>query len=397
MVRWQYATGTGMLVLLMGCPIIGTSYAADLSQEASAGALRETGGATWIPELKYGDESAHIMFYGQINKGVLVYDDGRSTQGYLLVDNDSSSTRFGIKTLDHRAAFGTIGSNIEFEWEPYSTGYVNQRTKGDVDWDTSQVRKAEVYLDNAVYGRVWLGQGSMVSDGTAEVDLSGTDLVGYSSVADIAAAQVYRFDNGAGLSGIQVGDTFKNIDGLGRKLRIRYETPDYNGFTLGTSIGTQIVPEATDVTVWDVAIKYENDHGDYRVSGAAAYSRPGAGLDDVFDGSVSVLHTQSGLSVTVAGAYEFRSDRDARYIYGKIGRQADPFEFGPTALSIDAYYGESINTNGSESLSFGVQAVQSVDCWRTDFYAGVRSYDYDDSAADYKRSVAVMTGARLKF
>jgi hypothetical protein len=83
--------------MLMVCSFIHVSNAADLSQNLTESNVRETDRATWLPELRLGDESAYILFYGQINKGVLFYDDGRSSQTYGLVDNDSSSTRFGVR------------------------------------------------------------------------------------------------------------------------------------------------------------------------------------------------------------------------------------------------------------------------------------------------------------
>jgi hypothetical protein len=282
------------------------------------------------------------------------------------------------------------------EWVPYSTRYVNQLTRDVVDWDTSLLRKAEVTIESAGYGQLWLGQGSMASDGTAEADLSGTSLVGYSSAADIAGAQFYRFAGGM-LSDIKVGGTFKNLDGLGRRLRARYDSPDFNGLVLGASVGQQVVPTTTGVTVWDVAAKYNKTHGDFKVSGAAAFSWPEESRDIVIDGSVSALHVPTGLSATFASAVELRSDRDLYYFYGKLGHQADYFEFGTTAFSVDTYYGENISTNDSESVSFGIQAVQNVDYWQADFYLGLRSYDYKDSAGAYKKGLAAITGARLKY
>ena len=379
----------------MGLFVNGT-VAADVAQPLPEDSYSSSDKDTWIPELKFGDKHGYVLLYGQINKGLLVYDDGRSSLGYFPVDNDSSSTRAGIKFFSQFDESWSFGGNVEGEWEPYSTGYVNQLTRGEVDWDAALLRKAEVYLNNEAFGRLWLGQGSMASDGTAEADLSGTSLTGYSSVADIAGSQFYRLKDGM-LSGIQVAGAFKNLDGVGRKLRARYDTPDVHGLVLGISVGQQVVPERTDVTVWDIAAKYNNTHGDYQISSGLAYSRPGGSSDGIIDGSVSTLHVPSGLSLTFASAIEFRSDRDLRYFYGKLGYQTSYFEAGRTALSIDAYHGDHINTAGSKSDSIGVQAVQSFDYWKTDLYFGVRSYRYDDNAGDYKNGLAAITGVRLKF
>ena len=238
----SHSYACGLSALALTCSIINWANAADPAPTLSAGAAQSTLRDTWIPKLQIGDESGYIRLYGQINKGLLVYDDGRSTLGYFPVDNDSSSTRFGIRAFNRLNEDWSIGGNVEVEWVPYSTRYVNQLTRDDVDWDTSLLRKAEVSIESARYGQLWLGQGSMASDGTAEVDLSGTTLVGYSPVAKIAGAQLYRFAGGA-LSGIRVGGTFRNFDGLGRRLRVRYDTPDLNGLVLGASVGQLVVPK----------------------------------------------------------------------------------------------------------------------------------------------------------
>ena len=74
--------------------------------------------------------------------------------------------------------------NFEFEWDPYSTGYVNQLTRGEVNWSSVSYRKAEIYFWHDNFGKLWIGHGSMATDGTSEVDLSGTSLAGYASVAE---------------------------------------------------------------------------------------------------------------------------------------------------------------------------------------------------------------------
>ena len=88
---------------------------------------------------------------------------------------------------------------------------------------------------------------------------------------------------------------------------------------------------------------------------------------------------------------------DGRYLYGKLGYRHAFFDVGATAFAVDTYVGDSIDTPGAESLSFGAFVVQDFDDYQTQLYLGVRSYAYDDDAADYRRLVAAMTGVRVKF
>jgi hypothetical protein len=88
---------------------------------------------------------------------------------------------------------------------------------------------------------------------------------------------------------------------------------------------------------------------------------------------------------------------NSRYIYGKLGYQADFFEVGKTAMSIDAYYGKDIDGADTDSTSFGVQLVQNLDYYQTELYAGARSYDFNDPADEVDKSYAFLAGARMKF
>jgi hypothetical protein len=351
---------------------------------------------TAIPKLRSGTDESYIEVYGQINKGLLIFDDGGSTLGYFPVDNDNSSTRGGIRTYAAINEVWSIGGNAEAEWNPYSTANVDQLNRDDFDWNTWQLRKLEFYTESRNLGKLSLGQGSMASDGTAESDLSGTSVVGYSKIQDMAGGQFFRLTDGT-LSSVHVKNAFTNFDGLQRKLRARYDTPKFAGFSLGTSVGTQVIPnESPYVTVWDVAARYENTIGDYKLGGAVAFSRPGDD-ENLYDGSVSVLHEPSGLSLTLAAAYSDQEPADARYGYVKLGYQADFFEVGKTAMSIDYYVGGDIAGPATDSTSFGAQLVQNLDYYQTELYLGARSYDYEDPDDDFDHSLAFLAGARVKF
>ncbi|ANK77067.1 MULTISPECIES: porin [Ensifer] len=349
----------------------------------------------WIPKLRLGDDNAYFEFYGQINKGLLSYDDGGQTDNYFPADNGNSSSRAGFRIYSLMENDWSFGANLEWEWNPYSTTNVNQLNEDHFDWGTDLLRKAEIYLNSKDYGKFWFGQGSMASDTTAEVDLSGTDVVGYSLVSDMAGGPFFRNSDGT-LSTVRVKDAFTNYDGLSRKLRVRYDTPAFGGFSFATSVGTQVVPEETDVTVWDAAVRYNETYDAFKVAAALAVSRPGDG-NSIYDASVSVLHLDTGLSLTLAAGYSDKETVDGRYGYVKIGYQADIFDVGKTAFSVDAYFGKDIAGRGSKSDSFGAQIVQNLDYLQTELYLGARTYSLDQETADLQDSFAVLGGARIKF
>lgn len=366
------------------------------AEEEAEVAEEEAEPETFIPDLKWGDDENWVEFYGQINKGSLFYDDGVESLIFAPVDNANSSSRFGVRALATINDDLTIGGNFEYEWNPYSTNNVNQLNIGEFDWETSLLRKAEGYFTSEKMGKLWIGQGSMASDGTAEIDFSGTTVIGYSHVGDMAGGLLFRLDD-ATLSDVAVKDAFTNFDGLGRKLRVRYDTPTWEGFWLSSSVGTQIVPTPTDVTVWDIAARYEDEMDDFTIGAAVAFSIPGED-QSLIDGSFSVLHTPSGISLTMAGAIEDNpSNTDGRYIYGKLGYQTEYFDWGETAVSVDVYLGEDVAADGSDSHSIGAQFVQNIDYLQTELFLGARLYDYDEEVASFDEGFAVLSGARLRF
>jgi hypothetical protein len=345
--------------------------------------------------LRLGNDDAYVQVYGQINKGVLLYNDGVATEDYWIVDNDNSSTRAGITGHYAPDAIWSFDANVEAQWNPYSTSYVNQTNKGDVNFPSTLLRKAEIQITNANFGKVWLGQGSMASDNTSEIDLSGTAVVGYASVADMAGGQLFRYGSGT-LSPVSVGTVFSDLDGLGRKLRARYDTPRYRGFGIGASVGTEVVTSSGNPTVGDVALTYAGDHGDFKIGAGAAVSWPGSSATRI-NGSLSLLHNPTGISLTVAGAYEDRTGRTPNFQYLKIGYQTRFWDFGVTAFSVDGYLGGDINAAGTNSRSIGFQLVQNIDSVNAELYAGIRTYKYGAAGLNYDDGLGFLAGMRKKF
>lgn len=335
-----------------------------------------------------GNQNVSLALSGQVNRGLLITNDGDDTD-FFNVDNDASSTRFRlVGTYKGNKGF-SMGSRLEVQLESNSTADVNQNNKRDDDGDFFSLRKAEFWVDTP-YGRLWVGQGSTASDLTSEVDLSGTFLVAYSGVADSAGGILFFDDAINALSGVAVGDVFANFDGLGRDDRIGYDSPTIAGFKLSGSWVTD--------DHWDLAARYAGDFGDMKFAAAIAYAKREPAFDSQVAGSASALHS-SGFNVTFAGGFRDLDpdDRDPYYIYFKLGYLRNLFSFGQSSFAIDYYYGEEIAAVEDESQSIGFAFVQNIDAFATEFYIGLRNYDLDRQGADLDNIFAVLTGARIKF
>jgi len=343
-----------------------------------------------------GKDKVRLTVSGQVNRAVLYFDDD-VTDDVRHVDNDNSSTRVrwdGRAFLTDNIA---AGAKIEVQFESNSTAAINQRDTGAVGPNNFTERKLEFFLQHESLGTVFVGQGDTASNGTSEVDLSGTTVVAYSGIADMAGGLSFRNSTTGGF-GERIGRAWNNMDGLSRDDRIRYDTPKWNGFQLATS--------HVDQGEWDVAAKYSGKFHDTRVAGAIAYANANStsGFDQLA-GSASVLFP-AGLSLTVAAGEQdhkpgSRSGDDADFWYVKGGYEWKALQWGPTAVSIDYGETDSARTLDNEITTYGFALVQDFKDAATELYFAVRNHELDTGvpgqAGDFDDIFTAMAGARLKF
>jgi predicted porin len=343
-------------------------------------------------DVKSDNDTVSVSLYGQVNRAIMVVDDGEDSE-FFHVDNDNSSSRIGLKAKAKPSEDLTVGAKFEVEFQSNPSNEVNFED-GSISAEFKE-RHIDFYVDSN-FGKLSLGQGDMASNGSAEVDLSKTNVIGYSSIEDVAGGIVF-FDNvSMSYSGVAVADVFDNMDGLSRKDRVRYDTPKFAGFTLSASAGEDDAA--------DIAATYEQKFGETTVAAAIAYGEPGTGKDyTILDGSASVLF-DFGLNLTVAMGQKDLDDAgrledDPSYIYGKIGYLAKLTDIGYTAFSVDYGSWEDIDSHNSdeEADSYGIQIVQQVKNWGTELYAQYRIYELDQARQDYEDIGALIAGARIKF
>ena len=339
------------------------------------------------------DSGGSVRFYGQFSPTWLSYDDGEETTS-TLADNANSNSRLGFVITQ---PYGDNTLKLTFET---ALGFVqtSEVMNGDVpdwiDWQRTDLRKFEAAWKGQ-YGTITFGQGSMATDGAATLDASGTGIAGTVTVDDVAGGFAFRNGDGV-LSDVTVGDAFNDLDG-GRRFRLRYDTPDYSGFSLAFAYGQNILAEDDDTDYYDAALRWSGETGDFDLSAAAGYAwaDPDDGdTQEQFSASATLLHRPTGLNLALSGG----TDPDGgSYGYIKAGWIGDIFTVGSTALSIDYYDGQDFVTDGSSSQAFGVSAVQTFKDLDLEVYAGWRSYEYADDAATYQDAESVLLGARWRF
>lgn len=358
--------------------------------------------------------------YGQINKGVLSYDDGQATNSYGLIDNNNSNTRAGLRWSQPLDTW-TLGTRIEIQYAPFSTANANQLNPDINDWqfDNDNIRWIDFSAKSGAIGTFSLGQGSMSTDGIAEIDLSGTDVIAYASVGDSATAQLLTYDQPdlAGFYGPKIGSVFNDYDGS-RYVRVRYDTKSFNGFSFAAAYGRNLLSsdsDIRDINQYDAAIRYENKFDAFQIKGGIGYA---ANDDDLttWAGSVSALHNATGINGTLAMGTRDNDGQSGEYYYGKLGMLRDFVSWGATAMSVDYYHGEDIytasdvsvvndqgdvllagNIDGSTSDSYGFALVQKVAAANTELWLTYRKYEFSDDLTSYGDGQAIFGGARFKF
>ena len=162
----------------------------DLMRPCLGATALRLAGRSGRPQPSRTSPATTATFYGQVNLTFQGVDDGEETY-QNFVDNANSVSRLGF-WIDGTLWDNTARFNFETALGIESTSETNQTDDPDwIDWQRTDIRKLEVVYSGD-FGAVWAGQGSMATDGAAEIDNSGTSVVGYSSLADTAGGFFFR-------------------------------------------------------------------------------------------------------------------------------------------------------------------------------------------------------------
>ncbi len=244
--------------------------------------------------------------------------------------------------------------------------------------DNQDNRYQDLYFSGG-FGKISFGKGDGAANGSTEVDMSGTALSSSSNVQDNWGA--YEVAPGVAWSSL-----FKMADGLSRQNRVRYDTPNFNGFSVALGINQGNASE--------FALRYKGDFGGTKF-GAAIFSAtgpdsaPSVDGDDITGGSASLL-LDNGLNFTVATSeidFEDGSGTQDATTF-KVG-----YKMGIHAFSIDVGDGE--NAAGAEGdttgFTYSVTPHKGVE-----LFATIRELDSTGVAGSQSVDITAI-GSRIKF
>lgn len=412
--------------LFMGGIALTPAQAADLGGDCCAD-LEERVAELEATTVRKGNRKVSVKLTGQVIRQMLFWDDGQEDDVYFT-DGGFTHSRFSLEGTATISPGRKAGFILQHDYivsnDPSQvtncTSAVGTQCMADANENSvNGERFADLWVSDDKLGKVSLGQGNMASNGTAEVDLSGTGFLGGSDMeANVSNMKLRTTAAGYGRS---LGTVINNLDGLSRKDRIRYDTPSLGGFILSTSV-------AADDQV-DFAIRFAKEWNSVRCAAAfgAAHDTAEKNVVDangnradndlwIYSTSGSCLHTPSGLNLTVAygetdeGGFTKTSagatlinpgDREYFYIKGGISRRWN--SHGKTSISVAYGNYENMdnirNTNTSDEIdAIEVAIVQAIDSAAMELFAAYYNYDFDDNTAtNYEEFDAVIAGARIKF
>ena len=350
-----------------------------------------------VPFVFRNASGGEVTFYGQFNPTWQSFDDGDETTGGI-VDNGNWNTRLGFRIVQPMDS-ATLRLRFETGLGLRNSGLVSQTEEPDwIDWQRTSLRWFEAAVDSD-YGTFSLGQGSTAADGAAGLDSSFTFIVSPTDATDGFGSWQFR-DADGNLTGVTVGAVNSSFN-VARLFRARYDTPDVSGFVLSTSYGINVLNENDDADYADVAARWSGDWGDVSVQTALGYGwtfNEGADDQERVLGSMTAYHNPTGLNLTVAAGSRIDGPQ---YGYVKGGWRADFIPQGKTSMFVDYYRGTDFLSDGSETETWGLGAVQSFDDLSLDVYAALLRFAYSDDyglelpgrrAACSWRAMVLLTG-----
>lgn len=131
---------------------VGTVIAAVLAVNGSLAPLSAV-----ASEVKSGSDTVSVSLYGQVNRAIMVVDDGEESE-FFHVDNDNSSSRIGLKVKAKPSEDLTVGAKFEVEFQSNPSNEVSF-DDGTISAEFKE-RHIDFYVDSK-FGKLSLGQGDM--------------------------------------------------------------------------------------------------------------------------------------------------------------------------------------------------------------------------------------------
>jgi hypothetical protein len=391
--RSKVGTLVAVLLIIVALAFVGKAYAADKALGGDCCAdLEERIAELESTVARKGNRKMTLTVYGQINKTLLHWraEGGSDT---VVTENSAAESGIGFRGEARISPDTKAGYVLEIGVGGYDDSLFNGIGYGPLfggDTNGIYTRRSYLYIENAKVGKLSVGLASQASDDITAITTANTD-------AAVRMLSLRPF------VGPTLGEALDIFDGARTDL-VRYDSPVFEGFMLSASWSNADL--TSDGSVWDVALRYAKDWGQFRVAAGAAYRHglvvPQIGATEdviVYAGSASIMHMPTGLFITgAAGRFEgdgvltflpqidgwqFQAGVEEKWM--PVGKTTVFGEFGE--LKIDGYSGTP--------RVIGLGVVQNFESAALDVYVDWRRYTFDTGSDD--ELDAFMGGARVRF
>ena len=334
-------------------------------------------------------KKSNLYIGGMINPLLTGTYDGYQYD-YFVSNNDIGDSRLNMIGSYGVSRDLKISGVLELGFRYNNSATVSQLEQINWDWE---LRLAELIVNSSTYGKLSFGKGQTASEDRMEEDISGTSIVSNSATYKIGGGLIFR--NSKVISdknNLTVSNAFYNLDGFSRQMRVRYDTPEFYGFTLaGSLISDQR---------YDVSLSYNNSWDATKLKASLIFTSPQT-LDThkgyTFGGSFSVL-SKWGVSLTGAAGGMFSESTASQkpwYAYGKLGYLKEFCDLGDTAISVDFGHYNNFDMNNLSGYSATLVLLQNVKNVNLSFFGAYRIFDILSS--NYKPVQILILGASYNF
>jgi hypothetical protein len=374
----------------------GPAQAADLGGDCCAD-LEERVAELEATTVRKGNKKVSVTLSGWVVKTMNVWDDGKDSH-FAVGDKDYDlGSRFAITGSATIAPGWSAGYNLTVLAPSSVFGFDSNQIDDITGYGAISTLYSYIYIKSDTLGTLNWGHLSPASDNPAVLaDISGTVIESNAVFFEGNSFLLRATGTGGGLGGLAWGN-FIQCSGLGAGIgtdcwgaaqpAVRYDSPTWGGFRFETSYGTNELTgdtfpltTADDTDFWDIAVFYNGDWGNFKVSAAYAYTWietaavttgfgplgiPNQnGESDLHQVGATVMHAPSGLGIyglyqheSTGGAqwseltwsYQGFSDTDAWYLKPFIKRTWNP-------AGATVFYGEY----GQYNDMFGGLAGQDI-------------------------------------
>jgi hypothetical protein len=335
-----------------------------------------------------------LVVNGHVNRAIVLTDNGTAS-GFTHVTSNFSRTRVRWIGTGKISDDMSVKTNIELGHQSSIATNQDLGDNGDVNGVAAlDERHVEFQITSKSLGKIYMGQGISGSESIAESDLSGTGIVSLNGNAELIGGGE-TFQSGGAASGHgTVGAQYNNFDGLGRRDRIRYDTPKFGGFQVTMSHANQ--------DSRDIALRYGGSMGGTKVKAAVGVFENETNGAGGIAGSISVLMPM-GVSFTFGASDSSDDDGgngdSATWRYAKVGYKFKGLGSGQTRLYAEYNQTEDVRALNTEASYWGVGIVQIMEPLGAELYGSFTTYSAEDStiAADPEDITQLVAGARFKF